>query len=576
MIAWPSRLGILAIAGVLTLSMGCGPRSESDAKEAKKPSFIKRQVEQDTKLPDVPVPTFEDRTAQAGITWRLGYKPRPKPLTLLEIVPGGCAAVDLDGDGNTDLLFLGIEGVGNTGKCALYKGKGDGTFTDVTAGSGIETPGFYMGCAVADIQNDGKPDIVLTGYGVVRLYINLGNLRFRDATAGSGLEAPTKTTFNSSAGFADYDRDGLPDLYIGRYAKFDSTVTQWCNYSGVESGCGPLMYDAEIGSLYKNLGNGKFQDVTVKVGMDSAHGKCLGVVWCDYNNDGWPDLYLGNDEMTGDLFLNEKGKRFKNVGVMAGVALTEEGQFHGAMGVDFGDFDRDGKFDLVVTTFQNEATALYRNNGDGLFTNLSRPSGVDMATRPLVGFGVRFVDLDNDGWLDLPIANGHIYSNAEQVDKNITYAQPMHLLMNFKGERFYDRAKDAGPGFAGGFVGRALAASDLNNDGLVDLVAVDLEGAPRVLINTTKNPRKWLRVTLEGRKSNRMALGAVVTVKSGQAHWVAQCTTSGSYLTGNDPRVHFGLGDIERVDSVEVRWPNGAVSSVKNPKVPGDLKMVEP
>jgi enediyne biosynthesis protein E4 len=518
---------------------------------------------------------FEDIAKSAGITFELGHHGKT-PLTLLEVTSAGCALADFDADGLLDIFLIGVDKTGNTGRCALYRNLGNEKFQDITTGSGLEKPGNYMGCAVGDVDNDGKPDLLVTGYGVNRLFRNLGGSKFADVTAQSGLESPSPTSWHTSAGFADIDNDGRLDLYIGRYVVFNDSVLQFCDYNKRKSACGPRFYDAEIGSLYRNVGPFHFKDVTREMGVAGADGKCLGVAFSDTNEDGWLDLYLGNDEMPGNLFVNRKGKTFQEEGSLAGVALAADGEMQGAMGVDFGDYDRNGKQDLIVTTFHFEPTSLYAGVGKGLFQNRSMESGIDQATRPYVGFGVKWVDVDNDGWLDLAMVNGHIHDKQELMDKFSAYRQPMQLFMNQQGKSFQDRAVEGGPGFTTPGVGRGLAVGDLNNDGLQDIVITDLEGPVRVLINRIPKKGHWLRVRLEGTKSNRQGIGAHLTVVVGPNRWVAEATTSGSYLSANDSRVHFGLGDAAQIDRLEVRWPGGKRSVVTNPSINSEISIKEP
>jgi hypothetical protein len=517
---------------------------------------------------------FEDRTQTMGIHYRWGVH-KPAPLVVLDQMGGGCAIVDYDVDDWPDLFLVGQPNVGDTGRSALYHNNRDGTFTDVTTGSGLETPGFYMGCAAGDVDNDGKPDLLVTGYGVVRLFRNLGAGKFQDVTAASGLTAPSRESWATSAGFADVDRDSRLDLYVGRYVIFNSKTRQLCDYGGVKASCGPRFYDPQFGSLYRNLGGFKFADRTKPWGLGDQNGKTLGVIWGDVNDDGWPDLYLGNDEMPGDLYVNQKGKGFLNEALPANVALAADGTAQGAMGVDLADCNRDGRPDLFVSTFQGEPDSFYLSAGGGIFENATVPWGLDAPTRFKVGWGAKFLDVDNDGYPDLGLTNGHVYDTAEKVDRMSTYPQPLQLFMNDRGRGWVDRTADAGPAFTAPAVGRGLASGDLNNDGLTDLVVADLQGPVRVLINQAPQRGKWLRVALRGTKSNRMGLGAKVKVRAGDRLWTAESTTSGSYLSSSDPRVAFGLGETESIDQVEVLWPSGARSVVKAPRVPGEIVVEE-
>ena len=558
------------------LAVGCHPAGPPSGPPAKVgPSVPARDslAQYAVPLPAGTKPWFEDRAVALGVDFKMGHNGKT-PLDVLEMMGPGCAVCDLDGDGHADILIVGQTGTTPGGRCALYRNNGDGTFKDVTSGSGLEAPGSYMGVAIADIDNDGKPAILLTGYGIVKLFRNLGHCKFQDITRGSGLEARSPTAWATSAAFADVDRDGLVDLYIGRYVVFDDKSLKFCDY-GLPASCGPIFYDPQIGSLYKNLGHGKFKDITQAWGLD-AHGKCLGVVFADVDNDGWPDLYLANDEMPGDLFMNDKGKGFHNTGTAAGVGLSGDAQMQGAMGVDFGDYDRDGNLDLFVTTYEFEPKSLYRNKGGGMFGIVSAETGIGPPTRPFVGFGTKFIDVQNRGWLDLAMVNGHIHDNQEKIDKLGHFKQPMQLFMNEGGKTFTDRTREAGPGFTTPAVGRGLAIGDLNDDGLEDIVITDLEGPVRVLMNRASPHGAWLRIRLEGTKSNRMGIGARITLTAGGQTWIKEATTGGSYLSASDPRVHFGLGSINIVDKVEVRWPSGRHSVVVNPRVPGDLTIREP
>ncbi len=568
-------LYVAILLAVFALCQGCHPRGPSTVLSGSVP--VNQAGSRYLNLPAMPVgfqSWFEDKAVSLGIDVKMGHNGKT-PLTVLEEMGPGCAVCDFNGDGHADVLILGQAGPVGNGLCHLYRNNGNGTFTDVTKGSGLEAPGNYMGCAVADIDNDGMPDIVITGYGVVKLFKNLGGCKFQDISKGSGIEAKSPTEWSSGAAFADVDHDGLVDLYVGKYIVFNSTTIQFCNYSPYKASCGPIFYDPQIGTMYKNLGNGKFKDVTKQMGLDSAHGKTLGVAFYDINGDGWPDLYLGNDEMPGDMFINNHGKNFVNKGVEAGVGLSGGGKMQGAMGVDFGDIDHDGRPDLFVSTYEFETKALYFNGDNTLFTNVSEKVGLGPAMWNFVGFGTKFVDIDNSGWLDLVVANGHIHDNQDLIDKMGAYRQPCLLFMNEQGKSFTNRTMEAGPGFTTPAVGRGLAIGDLNDDGLQDVVITDIEGNVRVLMNRHNVGNNWLRVSLVGTHCNRMGIGAKITVKSGAEKWSAEVTTGGSYFSASDPRIHFGLGKATKVDSIEVKWPCGKISVLNNPRISGDLIVTE-
>jgi hypothetical protein len=517
---------------------------------------------------------FTDEAEKRGLRFRLGHGGKT-PLNIRETLGTGAALWDYDGDGWLDLYLVGQRGASATGGGALFRNRGDGTFEDRTAGSGLGLPGNWHGCASGDFDNDGRPDLLLTGLGDCRLFRNLGGGRFGDVTRGSGLEAPSPLAWATSAGFADVNRDGLLDLFVGRYVRFGPKDLQLCSHSGVIAACGPRSYDPQFGSLYLNRGKGRFADVTRRFGLGDQHGKCLGVAFGDANDDGYPDLYLANDEMPGDLYLNLAGRSFRNIGVSSGTAMSAGGGEQAGMGVDWADYDRDGRLDLFVTTFQGEDNSLYRNLGDDAFEESGGAAGLSGVTRPFVAFGTRFVDLDNDGWLDLWAVNGHMKDNVAEIDRTTTYRQRSQVLRNVDGRRFVEvRGEKAGEVLDRPLVGRALATGDIDNDGDQDLLVSDLEGAALLIVNRTAAPGNWISVRLAGARSNRMALGARVTVKAGDRAYVQECQTGSSFLSASDPRVHVGVGPATVVD-VEVRWPDGRITRRSGVRTNQQLTMRE-
>lgn len=491
-------------------------------------------------------PRFRDVAAQAGIDYRWSIAGK-RPLNILQTIGNGCAFLDYDNDGNLDLLLVGPQP-------ALYRGDGHGHFVDVSRETGIDrVHGHLLGCAVGDYDNDGYPDIYMTAYrGGVLLHNDHGR-RFVDVTASSGIPSQPWAT---SAAFVDVDRDGRLDLYICNYAKFGPTDTQLCGNNGIMTSCGPRFYQPEMGHIYRNLGGGRFQNADRLWNTAGIHGKGLGVACADFDASGFPSIALANDEAPGDLLHNRKG-RFSEIGVDSCTAFNKDGSVHGGMGVDWGDYDGDGSLDLAVGTFQNEAKCIYHNDGNGIFTESSGKLGLLGRTQSFVTFGVKFLDYDNDGRLDLILANGHVQDNIAEIDRGSSYRQPTVLLHNEGGRNLRDVSARAGEAINRPIVGRGLAVGDYDNDGRVDVLLVDSEGSPLLLHNETETAGHWLSIRLEGSRSNRDGIGARVTVAvPGGNPLVRYCSTDGSYMSASDRRVHVGLGDQVKGD-ITVRWPSG-------------------
>lgn len=555
----------------------------------------------------IPPPRFRDVAESAGLdySWTI---PDLRPLTILQSIGNGCAFLDYDQDGSLDILLVGS-------KLALYKGDGRGRFTSVTAQAGLDRlSGHFLGCAVGDYDNDGFPDVYLSAYrGGVLLHNETGkrekgkgksrnspqrhrdtereentqhpipeylNTRtpktlkpyepyepyFRDVTREAGL-APQP--WGTSCAFADLDNDGRLDLYLCNYVVYDTeTVTQLCTVGGVQTGCGPTTYQPSSGVLYRNLGGGRFADITRQSGASEVAGKGLGVLGAPLDSAGRIHLAIANDEMPGDLLVpagNGANIRLANRAQEFGLAFDRDGNVHGGMGIDVGDYDNDGALDMVVTTFQHEARSLYHNDGKGLFQDRGPNVGLGREISDAVGFGCKFLDYNNDGWLDIVIANGHVQDNIQQIHSNATYRQPTHLLHNSGGPYVSFREIGAAcPAFQTPLVGRGLAVGDYDNDGRQDILITDAEGRPLLLHNEQSPPGRWLGVRLVGAKSNRDGAGAMVTVTAGKRRWVRVAHTDGSYLSASDPRVHFGLGSVERIETLTVRWPSGHRDTYRN------------
>lgn len=543
-----TRLSLLLLAAGAAAAGGCTPSR----------SATERPVA--ASAPD----PFVDVTEPSGIRWT--NIPAKRPMRLLESVGFGGGFVDFDQDGYPDVFLAGAP------RCGLFRNQRDGTFTEVTAKAGLDAPGDWIGFAAGDYDNDGYPDLFVTGYRKCALYRNWGDGTFRDVTRQAGVDVPGK--WNTAATFADFDRDGRLDLYVGAYCKFGPESRQYCvlHDNGVKTGCRPIDYDPEIGNAFRNRGDGTFEDVTRAWGMDRAHGRTLGAVVADYNADGWPDLYLANDEMPADLFRNEKGRRFTNVAAVTGAAYREGGQLMGGMGADWGDYDNDGWLDLAVGTFESEEKSLFHSLSGQSFEFASGQAGILTATYPDVVFGTLLFDYDNDGRLDLLFVNGHTMDNIAQIRPTIPYRQPARLFHN-RGGGAFDLAST--PSLEVPIAGRAAACADCQNDGQLALLVVDMDGKVRLLKNRAGAGSHWLEVALRGTRSNRDGLGARVLLKLGDERRLAEAVTSRSYLSACDARVHFGLGSSTRVDELEIRWPSGAVTRRKDVPVDQILQVTE-
>lgn len=501
---------------------------------------------------------YRDVAREAGLDFHWGNNGK-SPLTNLETFGCGCAFLDADGDGGMDVLLVGEP------TAALFRNQRDGTFRNITSGSGLDRlRGAWKGCAAGDIDGDGHIDLLLTGYNCLALLRGRGDGRWTDVTAEAGLRPQG---WASSAGFMDLDGDGWLDLVVGSYVVFNEHTRRYCEMRpGVRSGCPPQEYQPQFARVYRNDGRGGFQDISAAAGMKTTHGKALVVTFCDFNDDGRPDFYLANDGTPGDLMQNLGGGRFRNIGLEAGAAFGMLGQAQAGMGTDWADYDRDGRFDFAVSAFSGEPYSLYHNTGL-LFEHTGSSTGISEPTRAALGFGVKFTDADNDGWKDLVFVNGHVYDNVAQVEPGSTYRQPSMLFLNRGGTRFELAAAAAGPDFARPILGRGLAAGDYNNDGREDLLIVDYEGQVLLLKNESPAAHHWLTLDLRGGGKNRLAYGARAEVRAGGVRWIGQVSPASAYLSSSDPRVHFGLGDTAQVEAVRITWPDGSHEEVRQPPI---------
>ena len=543
-------MGRLVATICVALGAGCAHRSETTVSTALASDHAPAQAGAASHTETGA--QFVDVAATAGLKYRWEVAGK-RPLTILQTIGNGCAFLDYDNDGNQDILLVGP-------RLALYRGDGKGKFTDVTASTGLDRlRGHFLGCGVGDYDNDGFDDIYITAYRGGMLLHNQQGRGFRDVTREAGIAAQP---WGTSCTFADVDGDGRLDLYICNYARFGpDTRQQLCLYNGIQSACGPRFYAPEKGTLYHNEGGGRFRDTTREWGLDAVQGKGLGVAAADYDGRGRPGVAIANDEMGGDLCDNF-GHGMRLVGAKSGTAYDASGNVHGGMGLDWGDFDNDGRLDLAVATFQHEAKSLYHNDGRGLFTDVAADAGLAEATVPSVAFGVKFLDFDNDGVLDLIYANGHVQDNIAEIDRTTTYRQHVQLLRGHAG-RFEDVSAVAGEPFGRAIVGRGLATADFDNDGRVDVLVVDSEGAPLLLHNETPQAGHWMAVRLTGTRSNRDGIGALVTVTTDRGKQMRLCHADGSYLSSSDRRVHVGLGASSKA-TVTVRWPSGHTDVRRN------------
>jgi hypothetical protein len=510
---------------------------------------------------------FTDITREAGISWR-HFNGESSDRFLIETSCGGAAMLDFDNDGRLDILLVN-GGETPKGKSAapvrnaLYRNLGNGKFEDVAERAGIaRVPFFGMGAAVADYDNDGFPDVLITGYPSSALFHNNRDGTFTNVTERAGVGNPGE--WAASAAWFDYDRDGLLDLFICNYAHMSFAEPRPCDYQGVPAYCDQRSYQGSRSRLYHNNGDGTFTDVSERSGVSKRVARAFGVVAVDADGDGWPDLFVASDAMPNMLLINRRDGTFADQALEAEVAFNIDGMARSGMGVDAGDIKGDGRPDFVVTYFHDEFHALYINHGRFPFDDFGRASRLAAFTAPYVGWGVRMIDYDNDGSLDLLIANGHVTETIEKVRRDITYRQPALLLANNGKGVFRNVSAQAGPAFAVPYSGRGLAAGDIDNDGDVDAVLVTLNGPPVLLRNNVGNYRPWIGLQLRGTKCNRDAVGAKVTVKLPGRNLVRWITGGGSFLASHDRRLTIGLGGDRpsRSVAVDILWPDGSRQSL--------------
>ena len=527
---------------------------------------------------------FVDVTEKVGVRF-LHQAPHTSRKYLIETMGSGVALFDCDNDGRLDLFLVNgapytdpepkgsiPQKTGPEYWNRMYHQKADGTFEDVTEKSGLQGVGYGMGVAAADYDNDGYEDLFVTGYGGNRLYHNNGNCTFTDVTDKAGVAG---SGWSTSASWVDLDNDGLLDLVVLRYVKWDWDDV-WCgeHREGYRGYCHPDVFDAIPMLVYHNDGNGHFTEISHKLGLDKP-AKALGIAMADYDRDGRIDLYVANDSMPEFLFHQKADGTFEEVGLESEVAVNSEGQTYAGMGVDFADSDNDGWPDIVVTDLANQRYAFYENHKDGSFDYASFSNGIGAMTLLHSGWGIRFVDYDNDGWKDLLIAQGHDLDTIEKVSPQLHYREPMMLARN-TGKKFVDVSGISGDIFHEAWVGRAMAIGDIDNDGRIDAVVTTNGGPPHILLNQTPTTNHWITLHLTGHKSNRDGIGALVKLSTAQGSQWVTATTSSSYLSASDPRVHFGMGDSAVASSIEIHWPSGIIQTLTNVKGDQQIQVDEP
>ncbi len=519
-----------------------------------------------------PVPQFEDIAPKAGLS--VPHIASADKKYIVESMSGGVGLIDCDNDGKLDIITVNGSTVerykqGGDLMVTLYhqdanSGSGstgnDPKFTDITKAAGLTRKGWGMGIAVADYDNDGLDDIYVTGFGGNVLYHNLGNCKFEDVTEKAGVRGGG---FSTGAAWADYDRDGHVDLFVSRYVRVEidklpefGNDPRFCRFKGVLVQCGPWGLPGESDLLFHNKGDGTFEEVSKKAGVDDPHRYYgLGATWGDYDNDGWPDLYVANDAGPNFLYKNKRDGTFEDMGLLSGVALSGDGMQQGSMGVTWGDYLHEGRLSMFVTNFVEQGSVLYHNLGNDSFADVSVRAKVMKPTYPYVSWGTSFFDMDNDGWLDLFVANGHVYPQVDSIPGGTHYRQPMILFRNHRDGTFEDVSSVLAqiPLQAR----RGAAFGDINNDGNVDIVVLNVGEPPSLLMNRNDSSNHRVLFKLIGTRSNKAAIGARVTVKAGSLVQMDEVRGGASYISQNDLRLHFGLAANDKMQEVSIRWPNG-------------------
>jgi len=521
-----------------------------------------------------PIAHFTDIAAKAGLTDTVIFGGETKKKYIIETTGTGVAIFDYDNDGWPDIFVVNgttLEAL-PTGKAPtshLYHNNHDGTFTDVTEKAGMTHTGWGQGVCVGDYDNDGYEDLYVTYYGKNVLYHNNGNGTFTDVSAKAKVAGDGKT-WGTGCAFFDYDRDGKLDLVVANYVDFDLSTAPApgempsCIWKGVPVMCGPRGLPWAKNILYHNLGNGTFEDVTTKTHIDQTNGHYgFSVSTLDYDDDGWPDIYVACDSTASILYHNNHDGTFTDVAVTAGAAFNDDGREQAGMGSTVADYDGDGRLDIFKTNFSDDTSTLYHNNGDGTFDDKTFPAGFGLNTQYL-GWGVMFVDVDNDGWPDLLLVNGHVYPEVDSQHLGSNFKEPKILYHNNGNGKFTDISASAGPGITTVSSSRGLAVGDLWNDGRMSAVVSNMNAPPALLVNDVRNGNHWIAFRAVGTKSNRSGIGARITMKAGARIFVDEVRSGSSFISCSDMRVHFGLGSATKIDSIQIRWPSGLFERFEN------------
>ncbi|HYE66946.1 MAG TPA: CRTAC1 family protein, partial [Pyrinomonadaceae bacterium] len=516
---------------------------------------------------------FVNVARQAGILTRTIYGDEHKNRYLLETTGSGAAFFDYDNDGWQDIFLVNgtrLDGPpsGQKPTNRLYRNNGDGTFQDVTEKAGLVRTGWGQSVCVGDYDNDGHTDLFISAFGKNALYHNNGNGTFTEVAEKAGV-ANNRTRWGSGTAFLDYDRDGYLDLFVASYIDLDLKTaplpeTGPCLYKGLMVACGPPGLAGGVNALYRNNGDGTFKDVSEQSGVTKTNGTYgLGVLVADFDNDGWPDIYVANDSAPAALYHNNKNGTFTDIAVEAGCAFSIDGKPQAGMGVSAGDYDRDGWLDIFKTNFSGDTSTLYRNTGKAIFDDVTFPAGLGVNTRWL-GWGCGFVDVDNDGWLDIFLVNGHVYPEVEKLTTEAGYAQRKVLYRNLQNGRFKDVSDEVGGAVIEPTPARGAAFGDYDNDGDLDILVNPVNAAPELIRSESSHQNNWITIKTIGVKSNRDGIGARIKCLTVDGSQIDEVRSGGSYYSQNDLRVHFGLGKSQKVKTIEVRWPSGQVDTLND------------